>query len=165
MNESYDHRATHPAAIDARAPLWFGTEVEGRYTGHPAAFVAAELSLDDLTSLVAFFHNAKTLLLKPVVFFTETFTAWEWAAKAVLPHASIVCAGCYAGELPQMLELRKRFPFHRIELLVRLFNLPQLLELRPSDQVCVGVPYDLRTFLVSDGYRTVPDNYRDDKAG
>jgi len=147
-----DFRADHPVGPSIQASrLWFGPEVEGVHLGLPTAFIAGRLSQAEVLTLLS--SGVRQW------FFTEMFTSWAWYMAELRPYApGLVTAAVLSIKAPEILALRQRL-LPEIKVVVRVFNAPWAQLLGPGDQVSVGEPYHMVTFLRSAGVPTTPDQY------
>lgn len=135
------------------ADCWLGREVEGQLaaTALLTLFVARRLA--DWQVRRIYEHSIEH------IFFVEGFDAWEWAREVLLPRFRKVALT--AALRPHELHMRASLPEMRV--VVRaLENADWLDTLLPGDEVSIGQQYDLVTWKVSDGVRTVPSDYQDD---
>lgn len=162
--------SSHPAGkhigVD-RAAVWYGREVEGQLAkGEPVPTVF----IDAVPHPNQFREIVGRLEWKELhhIFLTENFSDWDWFADNVLPVLDSQPEQLYRitiGTAPERLPFLLGLDFiHRCTLMVRVdMKADWIHKLRPQDQITVGVPYKLTTWLVSDGVRTEPDDYLDDK--
>lgn len=155
-----DWRDQHPAGvINTRSKLWFGDEVEGRYLGVFTAFVAAPLTDEEFERVL---HPPAKLAQ---VFLTETFEDYDWLEArlpAFVAMRVLVTVARMPNQVDAFLDFRERTGA-RVEAVVRVFDAPWVHRLtRLHDQVSIGVPYHMRTFLVPQGTLTKPDQYQKD---
>lgn len=150
-----DFRAIHPSGEILSARLWFGVEVEGSRSGLGTAFIAGELSALEVARLRSV----------PVQqwFFTEAFDAWTWYLTTLDSfRPGLVTAGIMAEDAEEFLKLRDRILKH-VRVIVRVFDAPWADGLRATDQVSVGVPYNMLTFEAQAGVSTKPFQYEKDR--
>jgi hypothetical protein len=148
---------THPAGLEG-APLFFGIEVEGKYRGLRTAFVRRGLAAADFQKLLDGLCDCDQ------VFLTESFFAWEWLEKELLPslHQKLmVTIARHACDVPDFFS---RKVSERIRLMVRYLDVPWYRRLRMDDEVTLGVPYNLVTFAVDQGVITIAHDYEKDRA-
>jgi len=156
----------HPAGdhigVTKRA-LWYGLEVEGpQCLGRPTAFLDAWPGPDDLRDILGRIDWAEVTH----IFLTENFEAFDQFEEALL-------SACVGGQVAITIGT---FP-HRVERLLNLYWIRSarlmvranmearwIRMLRKDDQVSVGLPYDLVTWSVDSGVRSVPEDYAGDKA-
>jgi len=144
--------------------LWYGPEVEGKKsrTRDMTAFVDGALSFDLLEELLTAVALSKVVH----VFLTERFADWAWFEACLLPHLQrrshvALTVARNAEDVEAALSLSYAGRFH---IMARAnMSAAWMSKLRPSDQVSVGEPYSLTTWVVRDGFVTVPDDYKDDK--
>lgn len=146
----------HPAGVQD-AKLWFGREVEGEMSRYPrapmTAFVAGEL--DDA-------QVARVLSEAQHLFLVETFSAWVWFERTFIPRYPYPITVGRVGDAYAIREVLA-LPFAgRLRIIARVFDAPWIELLRDEDELSVGVPYRLRTFLVRDGVQTMPSDYVQD---
>jgi hypothetical protein len=151
----------HPSVEIAlgRDHLWFGLEVEGigsigqkRLT----AFIAAPLNpreMERFQSRVASLH---------AILLGQTFNDWTWY-QTELEHfvrryqLRVVCERTPESATAFLLDpISKNIQCHLI------VQCPEALLLRPSDEVVIGQPFHVCTFIVSDGILTQPIEYAAD---
>lgn len=140
-----------------RRTWWLGPEVEG------------QLRLTrPLTAIVRLPPKSVAPILGAGVqhvFLTEDFKAWGWLGELCRKWHGPITIGCWARDT-ERLELINRLPYrHRVRVMLRFFveQLDALDGLQPTDEVSVGAPYDLLTFVAGHGVRTRPQDYEDDR--
>jgi len=148
---------THPAQISTS--MWFGPEIEG-------ALATARPHTVFLTAAVDAVQLERALVEEAVehVFLTEAFNDWVWL-EAVLPQ--LLPRPITVARLGDTRAVRTvlALPYSdHLQLIVRAMPTPWALLLRPTDQVSVGVSYNLLTFPVSAAVRSVPKDYESDRA-
>jgi hypothetical protein len=96
------------------------------------------------------------------VFLTENFTDWAWAQEHIMSSTKgHITIGVNAEDV----EDRLAWPIiWRCRLMVRAnMQAPWMDKLRTVDQVTVGEPYSLVTWVVGDGVRSTPSDYKMDR--
>ncbi len=159
--EAAEQPLTHPAGLED-APVFYGTEVEGELSGMPTAFVRRGLSDEESAALV------RRIVSDDIeqVFLTETFFDWEWLGVILFRWAAehrpqlLVTIGRHAKDMPEFMLL----PFRdKLKVIVRFLDCPWMAALGSSDEISVGVPYNLTTFRVGEGVQTLPHEYKNDR--
>lgn len=152
---------THPAGLE-EAPVFYGNEIEGALIGTPSAFVRRGLTDEETVALVRRIQSDDI----EQVFLTEAFFDWEWLTVILFRWAAEhrpklkVTIGRHARDMDEFMLL----PFRdKLKVIVRFLDCPWMAELGASDEVSVGVPYDLMTFRVCEGVQTVPNDYKNDR--
>lgn len=148
MKYDADQRAAHPARI-GQCAWWHGIEVEGCHAGRPVAVIAEALGHDESAKAVQWIHDHNA-----VVFIADSFNAWDWLRVLLRSTEVPVCVGRMLDDIDTVPEDIRA----ATSLVVRVFD-PRLRTLRDGDQVCVGVPFDLETFVVGAGVKTKPADY------
>lgn len=140
----------HPVKKVRGKAFWFGPEVEGYLQNVPTAFVTRALVAEEWDRVLA--SDARQLFL------TEDFHDWRWLKKVWKQISSrmVVTKACYPNEVRR---LRKMLV--GVRLFVRV-HAPWALDLNDSDQISLGMPYDLVSLKRGDGYRTMPVDYESD---
>ena len=150
-----DFRASHPSRGIHDARLWFGVEVEGTRCGMNTAFIADELQGTEVVRL----RSSRV----EQWFFTETFRSWSWYLTHLdAPRPALVTAGVMAQDAAEFLKFRDSMLKH-VRVIVRVFDAPWSVLLKSTDQVSVGIPYDMVTFGSQAGMLTKPYHYEKDR--
>lgn len=165
MNRSGDYRKDHPSsAITPQHKFWYGYECEGEGSGVCTAVLADQLADDELTLFSQMLKDQSC----GQVFFTESFDAWDWYRRVLYPaikHLPMV-AGVLPGTLPAMAVNRlAHTEMRQIRFILRVWGLDRHLQhLEPSDEISIGAPYNMVTWPLEKGVRSIPKQYEQDKA-
>lgn len=140
----------HPVKRVRGRALWFGPEVEGVRLGLYTAFVRRKLSDRDVKRLL----NSEEL---DQLFLTEEFRDWKWLKKSGVWEAlwGNVCItkACMPNEVSR---LKKQLVGVRLFVRIRGAWIHKLHE---SDQISIGVPYDLFATSLGTMAQTQPSDY------
>ena len=148
---------THPAQLTERRAYWFGPEIEGVLASSRThtLFLAGAVTPEVM-------HRALVDEAVAHIFLTEEFNDWSWLEAVLLLLLPRPITVARVGSV-EAIELVLRLPFAaHLTIMARAQPAPWALLLRVQDQVSVGVDYDLLTFAVEDGVRSVPSDYESD---
>lgn len=165
MNRSGDYRKDHPSPhITPQHKFWYGYECEGDTSGVCTAILADQLTDDEVLE----FTKMITDNLCSQLFITESFDAWDWYCKVL--HPVVKHLGVVVGVLPSTLPAMAMMRLARVELrhfrfILRIWGVDSFLQqLEPSDQVSLGAPYNMITWTIEQGTRSIPKQYELDKS-
>lgn len=95
------------------------------------------------------------------IFLHEEFDSWDWLREALHRKRVPVTAAVDLTARHKTAFLRREWP--EIRLMLRVWMDCPFEELAPSDEISIGTPFNLLTFKVGDGVRTVPSDYEGDR--
>ncbi len=126
------------------------------HVGRAAAFIATQLTHEQLQLVI----DAEPA----VIFFTETFDAWDWAETYIVPILRFRLVFLCVGRFPEQVPAFLAHPIaERVSMIVRLFSDFDVTQLRAQDQVSFGQPYRLYTGRVIDMVLSLPEHYTKDR--
>lgn len=141
------------------ADCWLGREVEGQLAAKAllTVFVARQL-LDEQVDRIREYEIEHIFFVEGFAA-KDWFAAWDWARDVLLPR--FPKADVTVALRPHELDFRSSIAEMRV--VVRaLENADWIDMLLPGDEVSIGQQYDLATWKMSDGVRTVPSDYQGD---
>lgn len=159
-----DLRELHPSTtIGKDSRFWYGVEAEGSNRGKQSIYIAEKVEDEEeferlISAIVAYADQ---------IFLVEAFSHWIWYAEHVFPRIAYRALPLYISVMPNRVDsvcrYRESFPAYKhAHLIVRVYGAQWLRDLKGTDQVSVGVPYDLVSFSVDQGTKTSPRDYSGD---
>jgi hypothetical protein len=167
-----DYRGTHPSkAINKKARMWFGYEVEGRHLGLHTTFIADVLTRYDWEKL-------RKQDIPQQIFVTESYPFDQLPklaarlSKRLSASQTLHTVSIMQDRLEEFLCMRSKHPtkLGRFNIIVRLWGKPGrgstlacISRLRAADQVSIGQAYCMLTFPVIAAVLTLPKAYEGDE--